>query len=85
MYTAYISRFTSASDVLKAHHLLLAVCPFKKFSNFFSNKTIMQAAEKATRIHVIHFGIIYGFQWPSLIQRFSSRPGGPPKVRITGI
>jgi len=46
---------------------------------------IMSAAAKATRIHVIDFGILYGFQWPTFIQKLSLRPGGPPKLRITGI
>ncbi|KAK9283485.1 hypothetical protein L1049_011731 [Liquidambar formosana] len=85
IHTAFLHRPTSAADVLKAHHLLLAVCPFKKLPLYFSNKTIMQVAEKATRLHIIDFGILYGFQWPGLIQRLSSRPGGPPKLRITGI
>ncbi|CBI30541.3 unnamed protein product, partial [Vitis vinifera] len=35
---------------------------------------------KATRLHIIDFGILYGFQWPTFIQRLSSRPGGPPKL-----
>ncbi|RVX13574.1 Scarecrow-like protein 14 [Vitis vinifera] len=41
--------------------------------------------EKSGKLHVIDFGILYGFAWPSLKQRLSSRPGGPPKIRITGI
>ncbi|KAL6326666.1 hypothetical protein AAG906_010840 [Vitis piasezkii] len=41
--------------------------------------------EKSGKLHVIDFGILYGFAWPSLIQPLSSRPGGPPKIRITGI
>ncbi|KAJ0103003.1 hypothetical protein Patl1_06415 [Pistacia atlantica] len=78
-------RAASAADVLKAYHLFLAACPFRKLSNFFSNKTIMNLAEKATTLHIIDFGIMYGFQWPCLIQRLSSRQGGPPRLRITGI
>ncbi|XP_044461538.1 scarecrow-like protein 33 [Mangifera indica] len=78
-------RAASAADVLKAYHLFLAACPFRKISNFFSNKTIMNLAEKATTLHIIDFGIMYGFQWPCLIQRLSSRRGGPPRLRITGI
>lgn len=85
IYTALITRPTSAADVLKAYHLFLAACPFRKLSNFFSNKTIMNLAEKATSLHIVDFGILYGFQWPCLIQRLSSRAGGPPKLRITGI
>ncbi|KAJ4847478.1 hypothetical protein Tsubulata_043625 [Turnera subulata] len=76
---------TSAADVLKAYHLFLAACPFRGLSNFFSDKAIINVAEKAKRLHIVDFGILYGFQWPSLIQRLSSRPGGPPQLRITGI
>ncbi|MCD7455890.1 hypothetical protein HAX54_030041 [Datura stramonium] len=85
IYTALISMPTSAADVLKAYQLFLAACPFKKLSNFFSNKTIMNLAETASTVHIIDFGIMYGFQWPCFIQRLSCRPGGPPKLRITGI
>ena len=85
IYKALISRPTSAADVLEAYHMVLTACPFRKLSNFFSDITIKKIAENATRVHIVDFGIMYGFQWPSLIQRLSSRPRGPPKLRITGI
>ncbi|GAV75169.1 GRAS domain-containing protein [Cephalotus follicularis] len=85
IYKALITQPTSAADVLKAYQLHLAVCPFRKLSNFFANKTIMNVAEKATRLHIVDFGTLYGFQWPCLIERLSSRTGGPPRLRITGI
>ncbi|KAG8390853.1 hypothetical protein BUALT_Bualt01G0126800 [Buddleja alternifolia] len=85
IYTSLINMPTSAADILKAYHIYLATCPFRKISNFFANKTIMNVSEKATRLHIIDFGILYGFQWPCFLQRLSSRPGGPPKLRITGI
>ncbi|XP_043717604.1 scarecrow-like protein 9 [Telopea speciosissima] len=85
LYMGVSSLRTSAADVLKAYHLFLAMCPFKKISNFFSNRTILNASEKATRLHIVDFGILYGFQWPSLIEILSKREGGPPKLRITGI
>ncbi|OAY46111.1 scarecrow-like protein 9 [Manihot esculenta] len=85
IYKAFMRKHTSASDVLKAYHLFLAACPFRKLSNFFSNKTIMNVAQNARKLHIVDFGILYGFQWPCLIQRLSSRPGGPPKLRITGV
>ncbi|XVF83702.1 hypothetical protein PTKIN_Ptkin16aG0512100 [Pterospermum kingtungense] len=84
-YTAIMTKPTSAADFLKAYHLFLAASPFRKISNFFSNKTIMNLAENAASLHIIDFGILYGFQWPCLIQRLSSRPGGPPKLKLTGI
>ncbi|KAL0299184.1 UNVERIFIED_CONTAM: Scarecrow-like protein 14 [Sesamum radiatum] len=85
IYTSVINMPTSAADVLKAYHIYLATCPFRKISNFFANKTIMNLSAKVTRLHIIDFGILYGFQWPCFLQRLSSRPGGPPKLRITGI
>ncbi|TMW87784.1 hypothetical protein EJD97_019471 [Solanum chilense] len=85
IYKDLISMPTSAADILKAYQLFLAACPFRKLSNFFSNKTIMNVAKTASTVHIIDFGIMYGFQWPCFIQRLSSRPGGPPKLRITGI
>lgn len=85
IYTSLLNLPTSAADILKAYHIYLATCPFRKISNFFSNKTIMNVAENATSLHIIDFGILYGFQWPCFLQRLSSRPGGPPRLRITGI
>ncbi|KAJ6801074.1 putative scarecrow-like protein 9 [Iris pallida] len=75
----------TATDYLKAYQLYLAVCPIKGISYFFSNQHIVDVAENATRIHVVDFGISFGFQWPSLIQRLSLRANGAPKLRITGI
>ncbi|PPR87455.1 hypothetical protein GOBAR_AA33231 [Gossypium barbadense] len=76
---------TSAADILKAYRVLVLACPFKKMMHFYANKKIMKVAEKATTLHIVDFGICYGFQWPCLIQRLSARAGGPPKLRITGI
>lgn len=75
----------SAADTLKAYEAFLTASPFQKVSFFFGNKLILKLAEKATQIHIIDFGITHGFQWPNLIQHLSRRPGGPPRVRITGI
>lgn len=80
-----VSNGTSAADILKAYKVYIAACPFKRMSNFFANRTTKKLAQKAPRLHIIDFGILYGFQWPCLIQRLSERPGGAPKLRITGI
>ncbi|XP_006349504.1 scarecrow-like protein 9 [Solanum tuberosum] len=85
IYKALVNKRTSAADFLKAYHLYLASCPFRKMSGFTSNKTIIRKSKNATRVHVIDFGILYGFQWPTLIQRIAAREGGPPNLRITGI
>ncbi|CAL9211711.1 scarecrow-like protein 9 [Musa acuminata AAA Group] len=85
IYQALVAKRTTATDILKAYHLYLAACPFKRISHFFSNQTILNLAEKASKVHIIDFGIYFGFQWPCLIQRLATREGGPPKLRITGI
>ncbi|CDY71578.1 BnaCnng73510D, partial [Brassica napus] len=43
------------------------------------------APTDAKTIHIIDFGISYGFQWPPLIHRLAWRRGGSCKLRITGI
>ncbi|KAF8019227.1 hypothetical protein BT93_G0034 [Corymbia citriodora subsp. variegata] len=84
-YSTMVARRTSAADVLKGYHLHISTCPFKKFSIFFANYMILKLAEKATTLHIIDFGIRFGFQWPILIQKLSSQSDRPCKLRITGI
>ncbi|XAR60607.1 hypothetical protein NMG60_11034050 [Bertholletia excelsa] len=78
------SKHISATDKSKAHQLHISACPFKKTAIFFAGLKILEVAEKATKLHIIDFAILYGCQWPILIQRFSRRPGGPPELPITG-
>ncbi|KAL3717167.1 hypothetical protein ACJRO7_008707 [Eucalyptus globulus] len=78
------NRKTTAADMLNAHHLYLAACPFHRYSIAMSNMTVLDRVADKMRIHIIDFGIHYGFQWPSLIQSLSQRPC-PTKLRITGI
>ncbi|KAF3454683.1 hypothetical protein FNV43_RR05131 [Rhamnella rubrinervis] len=84
-YMKFASNGTSAADILKAYQVYIAACPFKRMSNNFANKTIGKLAANASRLHIIDFGILYGYQWPCLIQLLSVRPGGPPMLRVTGI
>ncbi|PON68792.1 GRAS transcription factor [Trema orientale] len=85
LYYSTLLSNVKASEILKAYQLHLSSCPFKKMAIVFANKMIMKVAEKATSLHIVDFGILYGFQWPILIQHLSKRAGGPPKLRITGI
>ncbi|KAB1225946.1 Scarecrow-like protein 14 [Morella rubra] len=84
-YASLASKRISTSDMLKAYKVHLSACPFRRTSLFFANRMIYNVAEKAKRLHIIDFGIQYGFHWPLMIQKLSKRPGGPPKLRITGI
>ncbi|XP_024009506.1 scarecrow-like protein 30 isoform X2 [Eutrema salsugineum] len=76
---------TSMVDILKAYKEFVQACPTIIMCYFTANRTIYELASKATTLHIIDFGILYGFQWPCLIQALSQRPGGPPKLRVTGI
>ncbi|CAH2060195.1 unnamed protein product [Thlaspi arvense] len=84
-YTALSSKKTSASDMLKAYQTYISVCPFKKTAIIFANHSIMHLSTNAKTVHIIDFGISYGFQWPPLIHRLAWRRGGSCKLRITGI
>ncbi|KAK9940552.1 hypothetical protein M0R45_017207 [Rubus argutus] len=85
IYTTLISKRMSAADMLKFYQAYIAACPFMKMLMIFANHMILKAAEKAETLHIIDFGIMYGFQWPALIHCLSRRAGGPPKLRITGV
>ncbi|GKC24503.1 scarecrow-like protein 9 [Tanacetum coccineum] len=85
IHRGLVSKKTSAADYIKAYYLYNASSPFINVSNFASNRTIMDMAKNTARIHIIDFGILYGVQWPTFIQRISQRKGGPPRVRLTGI
>ncbi|XP_004295967.1 PREDICTED: scarecrow-like protein 14-like [Fragaria vesca subsp. vesca] len=85
LYTTLATKRASPADFSKFYRALIAVCPFLKMLMIFANQMIIKAAEKAETLHIIDFGIRQGFQWPALIHCLSRRPGGPPKLRITGL
>ncbi|MED6133666.1 hypothetical protein PIB30_030184 [Stylosanthes scabra] len=87
LYTSLTSKRKSAADMVKAYQMFISACPFKKLAIIFANHTILNLAKpkEVETLHIVDFGIRYGFQWPALIFRLSKRPGGPPKLRITGI
>lgn len=76
---------SSSADMLRAYKVYITASPFQRMSNFLANRTILKLVENKSSLHIIDFGIFYGFQWPCLIQRLSERSGGPPRLRITGI
>ncbi|KAI3994343.1 hypothetical protein MKX01_012600 [Papaver californicum] len=57
----------------------------QSYSTLLHKRTSAADILKAYHLLMVDFGILYGFQWPCLIQRLSKRKGGPPKIRITGI
>ncbi|KAL8154074.1 hypothetical protein V2J09_011834 [Rumex salicifolius] len=80
-----VDNHVSSSDILKSYKTSVQAIPLRRTSYYLANQTIAKMAENATTIHIIDFGIFFGFQWPSFIQSLASRLNGIPKLRITGI
>ncbi|KAJ3676401.1 hypothetical protein LUZ60_003813 [Juncus effusus] len=86
IHKQFLFKQITTSEFLKAHLLFITVTPFERVSYHFANQTILNAIGKATKVHIIDFGIVYGFQWPSFIQALAdSIKDRVVKVRITGI
>ncbi|GJW68833.1 scarecrow-like protein 14 [Tanacetum coccineum] len=85
VYRGVSTANVSAVDILKSYKTYITACPFQRMSNIYANKSIGKLSNGRDKLHIIDFGILYGFQWPCIIQGLSVRPGGPPKLRITGI
>ncbi|RLN28132.1 uncharacterized protein C2845_PM05G10180 [Panicum miliaceum] len=85
MYQKLMAKRTNTTDMLKAYGLFIAACPFVNVAYYYSNQAIVDVLVRQPTVRIIDFGITFGFQWPSLIQRFANREGGPPNLRITGI
>ncbi|ONM06892.1 scarecrow-like protein 34 [Zea mays] len=85
LYRNLIATCSDVAAILKVFQLSLAVIPLLRVSHYFSNKTILDVLKGKSKVHIVDFGICFGFQWPSLLEQLAKREGGPPKVRITGI
>lgn len=75
----------ASSDLLSYMHILYELCPYFKFGYMSANGAIAEAVKQEDMIHIIDFQIGQGSQWLTLIQALAARPGGPPRLRITGI
>ncbi|WVZ54639.1 hypothetical protein U9M48_005406 [Paspalum notatum var. saurae] len=85
LYRSLMADRPSVMVYLKAYWLYLAACCFKIMAFKFANMTICKAVAGRKKVHIVDYGIHYGFQWPSLLGYLAAREGGPPEVRITGI
>ncbi|CAA0829790.1 Scarecrow-like protein 9 [Striga hermonthica] len=75
----------SVSDYFRTYRSSHFLSSFKDLVDFASNETIAAQSAQSGRVHIIDFGIFYGFQWPAFIQSLAEREGGPPKLRITAV
>ncbi|KAL2322771.1 hypothetical protein Fmac_027150 [Flemingia macrophylla] len=75
----------TGNELLSYMHLLYEICPYFKFGFMSANGAIAEAMKDESEVHIIDFQITQGTQWVTLIQALARRPGGPPKIRISGV
>lgn len=85
IYRALKCREPEGKDLLSYMHILYEICPYLKFGYMAANGAIAGACRNEDNIHIIDFQIAQGTQWITLLQALAARPGGAPRVRITGI
>ncbi|KAK9057211.1 hypothetical protein SSX86_024578 [Deinandra increscens subsp. villosa] len=85
IYKALKCKEPTSNQLLSYMLLLYEACPYFKFGYLSANGAIAEAMKTEDRIHIIDFQIAQGGQWVTLIQALAGRPGGPPRLRITGI
>ncbi|XP_037427877.1 scarecrow-like protein 33 [Triticum dicoccoides] len=85
LYRALMGKHTLTVELIKAYHLHMAACCSIKVGLLFAINTICKAVAGRRKLHIVHYGITTGFQWPDLLRLLANREGGPPQVRITGI
>lgn len=79
-------RPTSPEEFMHSYKALNDACPNSKFAHLTANQAILEATEKASRIHIVDFGIVQGVQWAALLQALATRSKGKPeRIRISGI
>jgi hypothetical protein len=74
-----------SARVAAAFQVFNGISPFVKFSHFTANQAIQEAFGREDRVHIIDLDIMQGLQWPGLFHILASRPGGPPRLRLTGL
>ncbi|KAL8268095.1 hypothetical protein R6Q59_001893 [Mikania micrantha] len=72
-------------ELMNYMSILYQICPYYKFAYTSANVVIQEAMQYEKQVHVIDFLIAQGSQWVQLIEDLAKRPGGPPKVRVTGV
>ncbi|PVH34648.1 hypothetical protein PAHAL_8G266900 [Panicum hallii] len=85
IYRSLMAKRASVVVAVKAYQLYMASCCFLPVKHLFSNKTIYKAVAGRKKLHIVHYGLGRGLQWPDLLRWLARREGGPPEVRLTGI
>lgn len=79
------TRISSVSEEMLVRKLFFDMFPFLKVAFVLTNQAIIEAMEGEKMVHVIDLNAAEPAQWIALIQALSTRPEGPPHLRITGI
>lgn len=77
---------STSEEFILSYKALNDACPYSKFAHLTANQAILEATEKANKIHIVDFGIVQGIQWAAFLQALATRPSGKPeRIRISGI
>ncbi|KAK9285900.1 hypothetical protein L1049_025101 [Liquidambar formosana] len=77
---------TTSEEFTLYYKALNDACPYSKFAHLTANQAILEATEKAKKIHIVDFGIVQGVQWAALLQALATRSAGKPtRIKISGI
>ncbi|KAK9051790.1 hypothetical protein SSX86_028418 [Deinandra increscens subsp. villosa] len=72
-------------ELMSYMSILYEICPYYKFAYTSANVVIKEVMQYESQVHVIDFLIAQGSQWVDLIKDLAKRPGGPPRLRVTGV
>lgn len=79
------TKISFVAEELLVQKLFFELCPFLKLSYVITNQAILEAMEGEKVVHIVDLHCFEPAQWISLIQALSTRPEGPPHLRITGV
>ncbi|TVU25716.1 hypothetical protein EJB05_28221 [Eragrostis curvula] len=72
-------------EFLEAYQLYVAACSFDNIALSFSVMTIMDKMAGKYKLHIVDYGLHYGFEWARLLRLLAQREGALPEVKITAI
>jgi hypothetical protein len=85
LYTSISNNTPSTREMLQVYKkIIMDHLPYERLGHFFCTTRILNVFKGVMRVHVVDYGILYGFHWPCLIKELANRPEGPPHLRITG-
>ncbi|KAF5442006.1 hypothetical protein F2P56_011611 [Juglans regia] len=79
------TRISLVSEEILVQKLFFEMFPFLKVAFVLTNQAIIEAMEGEKVVHIIDLNAAEPAQWVALIQVLSTRPEGPPHLRITGV